>query len=87
MTHFSYEGVSNLWSAMEFPISGIFDKNFDFFISMTLHNIGKATGIIESYQKIWTVLLNKVVSGRLFPNGHYIALLHKLWKIPAKNFM
>ena len=57
-----------------------------FFTSMTLHNIRKPTGIIELCQKVCTVLLNKVVSGRLFPNGHYIALLHKLWKIPAKNF-
>ena len=54
---------------------------------MTLLNIGKAIGIVELRQKIGTFLLNKMVSQRIFPPLHYIALLHKLWKIPAKNFM
>ena len=67
--------------------STISSLNFDFFTSMTPLDIGKAIGIVELRQKIRTFLLNKVVSGRLFSNGHYIALLHKLWKIRAKNFM
>ena len=50
-------------------------------------NIGKAIGMVELHQKNRMFLLNKVVSQRVFPALHYIPLLHKLWKIPAKNFM